>query len=141
MTNVDSNEEINQNLDKMANIFGLSDDENIGLINKISEAIGNKNTPKTMNWVNEHAQMVTSEQSQRELGNNFCDQRSKDFIFPINLSGIEMNNSMNENLISTERGRIVVEKKLHVLKGESEPGRVNRQKWTKSSTRIRKSRE
>lgn len=118
---VDSNDEINQNLDKMANIFGFNDDdENFGYIKKISEAITNKQTPRAVNWTSEHGKPVMSEQSGRDPENSSWDRRTKDSFFPINLSGIEMNHSMNENLISTERGRVVVEKKLQVLKGKSD---------------------
>lgn len=118
VTKADSRDEINKNLDKMADIFGLSDDENLGLINKISEAIGGKAVVKPVDWIPEQAKELPADFSGCEPEPSPRNRSTKDSPFPLNLSCIETRKSPHENLVSTERGRIVVEKKLQVLKGK-----------------------
>jgi hypothetical protein len=99
----------------LANIFGIDDDENFGLINKMNKVLTNN---KKNDFNNQSKLLLNDSLSMKEVNrSNFLSKAENDSIFPVNLSNIEMNKSSNENILSTDRGRIMLDKKLHVLKG------------------------
>lgn len=116
----DSNEEINKNLDEMVTMFGLEDDENIGLLKKVSQVMSsNMNvSKKNVSQMGEDRKGVSENNASffkggclTPLGGN---SRSEG-LFLKDLSKIELVKSGTDNLISTERG--LPEKELEILKG------------------------
>jgi hypothetical protein len=99
----------------MANIFGIEDEENFGLINKMSQILTNN---KKNDFVNSQKLLLNETIGVKEVNrSHFVNKSDNETLFPINLSNIEINKSSNENFLSTDRGKMNFDKKLQVLKG------------------------
>ena len=96
----------------MATIFGIDEEENFGLINKMTQVLTNTKKKDLIGY--SHPDILGKTEVNRM---NLMNKNENDTFMPLNLSNIEINKSSNENFLSTERGRTVFEKKLQVLKG------------------------
>lgn len=120
----DSNEEINKNLDEMVAKFGLEDDENIGLLNKVSQVMGShiNVSKKNVSALLEDKKGASDNNASFFKGGCSTPLNGtsrNEVLFLKDLSKIELDRSGTGNLMSTERAGVFGEKDLAILKGGS----------------------
>lgn len=105
----------------MVTMFGLEDDENLGLLNKVSQVMSSNINISKKNISNLY-------ENKKELENNASffkggcatplggGSRNEGFFLK-DLSKIELNKSATDNLISTERAGIFGQNELAILQG------------------------
>jgi hypothetical protein len=119
----DSNEEINKNLNEIVCRFGLEDDENLGLLNKVSQvmeshmSISKKNISHLYEDKKGNSENNVSFFKGGQLTPLGGGSKNDAFILK-DLSKIELDRSGTGNLISTERAGVFGEPELEILKGK-----------------------
>ena len=104
-------------------MFGIENDDNFGLINKVSKIFnkGGKSTNRTLSSQFEGEQSILKDEVSimKKSGKFKLDLKMfNDAAFPNNLSKIEITNVGNDNILSTERYSTISEKKRQLLVGK-----------------------
>jgi len=114
----------------MVTMFGLEDDENIGLLNKVSQVMSSN-----IDLSRKNVSQAGDDRKHSGLDNNASffkggcltpvrGNSKSDCLLLKDISKIELVRSGTDNLISTERGQGFAERELEILKGRAT--KVNR---------------
>lgn len=107
----------------MVTMFGLEDDENIGLLNKVSQVMNSNINLSKKNISNIYEEKKGFPDNNASFFKGGCitplagGSRNESFLLK-DLSKIELNKSGNDNLISTERAGLFGQNELAILQGE-----------------------
>lgn len=109
----------------MAELFGLEDDENLDLINKVSQVIGSSISisKKNVNHANDDKRIYIENNASFFKGGAGAitpggNVSKTEVTFLKDLSQIELKRSGTDNIILTDRNEFLLNKDLITLKGE-----------------------